>query len=213
MGVLPYVGPERRRSAGVLHRLMAVLLDEIDHGMLVVTAAGRVLHMNHAASARVAGVHPLRVDNGQLTARTADTREQLAAALTCAANVHRRSLLHLWQDGVDHPVSVMPLPSVEEVETSAPRMVLIKLGRHELAGMLAMGAFARAHGLSQREQEMLAALCEGAKPGEIAAQLGLSLPTVRSHIHNLRRKTGATSVTDLLRQVARLPPMLPAIRS
>lgn len=47
--------------------------------------------------------------------------------------------------------------------------------------------------LTPRQREILALLAEGVRPKEIAASLGLSVSTVRNHIHELLRRLGARS--------------------
>ena len=59
---------------------------------------------------------------------------------------------------------------------------------------------------------MLAALCAGQRPSEIAAALCVALSTVRTQIGSIRAKTGAESIRALVRQVAVLPPLVSALR-
>jgi len=72
--------------------------------------------------------------------------------------------------------------------------------------------FARLHGLTGGEGRVLAALCGGARPAEVAREHGVALSTVRSQIGSIRLKTGAASIRDLLAQVARLPPLMGRLR-
>ena len=65
----------------------------------------------------------------------------------------------------------------------------------------ALAAFCRLHGISPAEQAVLRALLRHASPEEIAVQLNLSLPTVRSHLLSLRRKTDTQRISQLLRLV------------
>ena len=46
---MSYRGPERRSGAALMARLMALALDEIDYGMLMIGEDGHVMHVNHAA--------------------------------------------------------------------------------------------------------------------------------------------------------------------
>jgi len=50
-----------------------------------------------------------------------------------------------------------------------------------------------AHGLTRREQEVLALLASGLSDKEIAAQLGLSLHTVKTHVRNILSKLHANN--------------------
>lgn len=65
----------------------------------------------------------------------------------------------------------------------------------------ALALFGELFRLTGMEQTVLAHLIEDTAPKAIAAALGVGLPTVRTHLQNLRRKTGARSQTELLRLV------------
>jgi DNA-binding CsgD family transcriptional regulator len=52
-------------------------------------------------------------------------------------------------------------------------------------------------GVTKRELDCLALLVRGSSDRDIAAKLGISQTTVRFHLENARRKTGATSRTHL----------------
>jgi DNA-binding CsgD family transcriptional regulator len=59
---------------------------------------------------------------------------------------------------------------------------------------------------------VLAALCDGTPPRQIASALGVALSTIRSQLGAIRAKTGAASIRTLVRQVAVLPPLVGALR-
>lgn len=56
---------------------------------------------------------------------------------------------------------------------------------------------AQEHGLSAREQEMLAMLAEGKRPAQIKEECGLSISTVRGHIQHVYGKLGVHSAVEL----------------
>ncbi|MFH2113236.1 MAG: helix-turn-helix transcriptional regulator [Spirochaetota bacterium] len=60
--------------------------------------------------------------------------------------------------------------------------------------------------LSAREQEVLALVSRGASNKEIADKLYFSLPTVKSHVRNLMRKTGRTNRYGLIASAAPVSP-------
>lgn len=60
------------------------------------------------------------------------------------------------------------------------------------------------HGLSAREQEVLALLCTGATNREIAAALHVGLETVKKHARSLYRKLGARNRTEAARRATEL---------
>ena len=53
--------------------------------------------------------------------------------------------------------------------------------------------------LTPRELEVLGAVAEGTPPNEIAAELYLSVRTVRNHLSQITRKTGARNRVDAIR--------------
>lgn len=57
----------------------------------------------------------------------------------------------------------------------------------------------RRYKISQRESEVILELSRGLSNQEIADRLGVSLTTVRTHVYNIFKKTGAASRVELLR--------------
>lgn len=53
-----------------------------------------------------------------------------------------------------------------------------------------LGIFARAHGLTSREAELLAALATGSDTRQVAAQLYVSENTIQDHLKSIFAKTG-----------------------
>ena len=61
----------------------------------------------------------------------------------------------------------------------------------------ALPAFAKKSGLSARESEVLALVLEGKDNRTIASELYLSEGTIKSHVHNIMKKTGTSSRDEL----------------
>jgi DNA-binding CsgD family transcriptional regulator len=76
----------------------------------------------------------------------------------------------------------------------------------------AMQMFARAKGLTRSEQAVLTQLCAGHRADEIACLHGVRLSTVRTHIKNVRQKTGSTSIREIVHRVTRMPQVVSALR-
>jgi len=207
---MSYRGPERRSGAALMARLMALALDEIDYGMLMIGEDGHVMHVNHAARMELEGQHPLMLDGRVLRARDLRDQTALMDALQGASRRGLRRLLSLGDGEHRAGVSVVPLPLLPGEASSAA--TLLVLGKSQVCGALSVQGFARAHKLSPGEEQVLIALCDGASPSDIAQANGVAISTVRTQIANIRAKTGSDSIRSLIHQVAVLPPLVGTLR-
>lgn len=211
---LAYQGPERRgtESAGLV-RLMACALDEVDYGLVLLSADGLLVHANHAARRELGPGHPLELRGRRLRARHRQDQLALTDALEAARHRGARSLVNLGGGGGERTgLSIVPLPLALS-RRHAGNATLVTLQRTQLVEKLSAGAYARARGLSRREEQVLTALCEGLRPNQIADRLGVAVATVRSHVHNLKEKTHCRSMVELVKQVALLPPLVTALKT
>jgi DNA-binding CsgD family transcriptional regulator len=209
-----YAGPERRAAPGTLSNCMTRMLDEIDYGMLLVGSDAQVVYFNHAARLELDGQHPLQLLGRTLKAQRPQDVAPLADALASA----QRGLRKLVSLGAgEHRVclSVVPLPP-----TSAPELgtepggtlTLLVLGKRQVCEQLSVDGFARSMGLTPAETRVLQLLCGGVRPAAIASAQSVAVSTVRTQIGAIRGKTGAKSISELVRQVAVLPPLVGALR-
>lgn len=205
-----YAGPERRRAADRMPHWIAATFDEIDYGVLLLSDATHVVHVNHAARAELDRQHPLQLLGHELRARHSQDVAPLHEALRAAGLRGLRKLLTLGEGGERVSVSVVPLVASASPEGEA--MTLVMMGKRRVCEELSVQGFARSHGLTTAETRVLVALCEGTPPGEAASQLGVAISTVRTQIGNIRMKTGAESIRELVRQVAVLPPLRGVLR-
>jgi DNA-binding CsgD family transcriptional regulator len=212
---LAYRGPERRNGpAASLAQLLACVLDEVDYGLLMLSADGLVVHANHAARKELESSTSLRLVGQRLVGRTATEQRQLERALAAARDDGLRTMLTIATQGSGQDrvgLSVVPLP-VALTKTHAGHAVLISFERSRIAEALSVDAHAREHGLTMREQQVLAALCDGLRAKEIATRLEIGEATVRTHVSNIKAKTGCASIVDIVKQVSRLPPMVAVVR-
>ncbi|MFO1326229.1 MAG: helix-turn-helix transcriptional regulator [Rubrivivax sp.] len=206
---MPYRGPERRAAASQGSRWLALMLDEVDYGMLLVAESGQVLHVNHAARAELDGEHPLVLQGRQLRARLPQDVAPLADALQGAQRGLRSGVtLGLREQRVT--LSVVPLGGRGDTH---PQATLLTLSKRQVCERLSVQWFARNHALTPAETRVLEALCQGLDPREVAARNGVGLATVRTQIGSIRAKTGSESIRDLVRRVAVLPPMVSSLRA
>lgn len=201
-----YRGPDRRRASGGA-AATASLIDEIDYGIVVVDASQRVLHANRAARSRLRSPCALVLDEGRLECPDVEDAARVEAGVQAAAHRGLRRLVTVGCKGAATTLSIVPLPRLANGAAS----VLLMVSREHVCEPLSAQCFARAHGLTLAESRVLQALCDGARPTQIATQLEVALSTVRTHIGTLRAKTGTASISDLVQRVARLPPMVSAL--
>ncbi len=192
-----------------LAHVLALAFDEIDYGILLVDAQARALHINHAARKELDASHPLQLQDRTVNALCAHDSQPLRAALADAARRGLRCLLELGDGGQRVRVTVVPLPAATPGQ---PAATMLMLGRRQVCEQLSVQAYARSQGLTPAETRVLEALCADVPPNQIAARQGVAVCTVRSQIGSIRIKTGAASIRDLVGRVARLPPMVQALR-
>ena len=197
------------QEESALGRCLALMLDEVDHGVLLVDGAGAVRFANHAAHVELNDSHPLQLHAGRLLARQRTDAEPLQQALQASAHRQVRTLLALGTGAARASVAVLPLGP--GLLNGAPATMLM-LGRRRVAQNLSVQGFAKSRRLTPAETRVLEGLCAGVAPAQIAEQLNVRISTIRTQIGGIREKTGARSIRELVRQVAVLPPMVPALR-
>lgn len=201
--------PELPASPGLSVELLLRALDEIDYALLLLGPAGQLRAANHRGWNECAQ-GPLCLVHGSVQARLPTDQQALAGALQHAAR-GRRTLLALGEFAPAAQVAVVPLP-VTEAAPDAPSVLLV-FARRGPCEALSMGFFSRQHGLTAAEDQVLRGLCEGLRPREIAQRHGVALSTVRTQVSAIRAKTGDASMATLVRRVAQLPPLTPAVKA
>lgn len=189
------------------------MLDEIDYGMLLVGADAQVLYSNHAARHELDGEHPLQLFGRTLRALRPQDVVPLQDALASAQRGLRK-LVTLGAGAQRVSASVVPLPESEadRAQGQGP-LTLLVLGKRQVCEQLSVHGFARSLNLTPAETRVLELLCAGVRPTAIARQQNVAVSTVRTQIGSIRAKTGAGSISELVRQVAVLPPLVGALRA
>ena len=183
---------------------LGLLVDELAHGVVLASAEGRVLHANQAARQVLARRQALAVHEGHLQADDPKQTRLLAQALA-KGGAGRRSMVNL-RSPAGWVLSVAVVPLRGERPGQAPTLALF-LSRAAVCDSLMLCFFARAYGLTNSEEQVLAILCQGYSAPEVAVQLDVAVSTVRSHIRSLCAKTQTNGVRMLVGRVAVLPPL------
>lgn len=206
-----YPGPERRNGASTMARWLTMMLDEMDHGLLLVDAACGLRHANQLGQQALQAGDCLRVVQGQVLPRHGDELSSFLGALLGACSGRRR-MVNLSGDGGVMPVAFVPM-STQIVSSDDEGLAMLVLGKRHRCESLTLDFFARTHALTTAETKVLRALCDGQRPKEVARSFSVAVSTVRSQISSIRIKTQTASIGDLLNRVAVLPPITPAMKA
>lgn len=185
--------------------LYAAVIDEVDHGIILLGGDGRVLLVNRAAAHALQAGGPLVADAGGLRMHDGPDAHALQAAIEDAAHRGRRALITLGTPHGPWLVGVVPLP-VPDVPGGG--VVQLILPRPSACSGLTLTMYAHAHGLTLAEAQVLQALCEGDSPSAIARRHDVALCTVRTQIGHIRAKTRTRSIRALVQRVGTLPPLV-----
>ncbi|MBT9552046.1 MAG: LuxR family transcriptional regulator [Hydrogenophaga sp.] len=196
------------RNEGFGQALLLRVLDEVDYGLLVIDAQGRIRHANHLARHEMATGRLIMTHARALLGRSTDLTAKIQVALEQALRGQRR--LVLLKQG-EQELSMAFVPLSHPLEFDAPS-VLVLLSRQNACENLALRMYARAQNLSPSEESVLIALCRGLTIPDIAREHGVAQSTVRSQIKALREKTGCSSIRNMMQRVHSLPPVVPALR-
>ena len=214
--------------------LLQAVLNQVDYGLAVVEAqTHRLIFANAQAQS---ALHPegtqtngLCVSHGYLRARDPQHAESLGTALAKTAE-RVRGLLRLGGIGSELSVAVMPLSGFvgathcnqahaevaedeyddvdrKNVAMQAPSLALLVFAKQQLCDTTTVTLFARESGLTSAEGQVLAQVCKGLRPAQIATHQGVQVSTVRTQLRAIRHKTASDSMRELVRKVSTLPPV------
>ena len=182
---------------------LSLIMDELAHGVLLANARGQVLHANQAARQELALARVLTVHEGRLHTVDAGQSKVLVQALT-RAETGRRSLITL-RTAARLRVSIAVVPLRGERQSTGS--VALLFARSSVCDAVMLCFFARTHGLTPAEEQVLGILCQGYSAPQIAVQLKVAVSTIRSHVRSMCAKTHSNGVRALVGQLAVLPPI------
>src|SRR5262249_4700100 len=179
-------------------------------GMFLADAEGRMRHANFGGQRLVSEPNAGHTPGGKLGAvdRTAD--QALLDAFTAAGNgdaaLGRKGIavpLHA-RDGTRYVANVLPLTSGARRKAGVSYAAVATVFVHKAGLDLPSPpeAVAKDYGLTPAELRVLFAIVEVGGVPEVAAVLGISETTVKTHLHHLFEKTGTSRQADLVKLVA-----------
>ncbi|MBC5783960.1 LuxR family transcriptional regulator [Ramlibacter sp. USB13] len=183
---------------------LSLVMDELAHGVLLASAKGQLLHANQAARHELARRRVVGVHEGHLHTTDAAQSKVLMQALA-RAETGRRSLIAL-RTATRQRVSIAVVPLRPE-RLQPTCSVALLFSRASVCDAVMLCFFARTHGLTPAEEQVLGILCQGYSAPQIALQLHVAVSTIRSHVRSMCAKTHCHGVRALVAQVAVLPPI------
>jgi DNA-binding CsgD family transcriptional regulator len=189
--------------------LMALLVDELAHGVLVISAQGWILHTNQAARRELAQAVVLKAHQGELQAVSRTDSKLFKKAFDQAVD-GLRGLVLLSAGAAACTLALVPLG--HQAGRRCERIALF-LSRAGICESGVFGSFARSYGLTRTEEQVLVFLCHCLSTPQIARQMSVAVSTVRSHVRSLCLKTASSGVRELVNRVAILPPLGPLPRA
>jgi len=214
--VLPHLQRALRlgqRFAAVSHSHAATLqaLDRLDTGVLMLDGACRVIQASSMAERLLHENAELAVVRGRLSLRTPALHDKLLALV--------RGAMDTAQGKTANPCAALPVPRPHRMPLAleiAPLRPTVSVFGEQRPSVLvfirdpeapiAVARLRDLFGLTRAEGAVAAALGRGASLEDIAANMGVGLATVRSHLKRILAKTGthrqAGAVALLARSVA-----------
>jgi DNA-binding CsgD family transcriptional regulator len=179
---------------------------------------GRVVYMNAAAKRQTRTGNSIRIVNNRISPIDAAARAALSKAIDAASRddvdmeMGEHSLAIPDIDGVGYVATVLPVERGQRRGVVAPLAASVAVFTKDpaQAPLMPGEAFARLYKLTGGELRVLLALAQGLGAKEAADMLGISEPTVRSHLQRMFSKTDTPRQADLLRLLQNSTPPIRA---
>lgn len=207
--------------------LLRLTLNQMDYGLVVMdTDSGMVQFANglgHAAlpnAMEPSDTPPsgtgLRLLHGRVLAQRPCDNDTFRRTLE-RARAGLRGYLCLGGEAQMSAVAVLPLVSQRNERSAVqhtmlgsalpPAYALLIFAKQQLCDDSTMALFARDRGLTSAEGQVLAQVCKGLRPAQIADNHGVRISTVRTQLRSIRMKTCCETIRELVQKVSVLPPM------
>lgn len=183
-------------------------LDGLVAGVYLITQDGRVVYMNAAAERQAKVGKSIRIINGRVSATDPATRAALYKAIDEASredtekNIREHSVAIRDIDGGPGYIGMLlPVSRGQRRDIVALFAASVALFTKDPveAPLLPGEAFARLYRVTGGELRVLLALAQGLGGKEVADLLGISEPTLRTHLQRIYSKTNTARQSDLIR--------------
>jgi DNA-binding CsgD family transcriptional regulator len=181
-------------------------LDKLLAGVFLTARDGQVVYMNATAQRQIKDAKAVRLVNNRLCPVDPVAHAALAKTVAQAAsgkyelNLTSHSLAIPDRAGHGYVATFLPMEQSKRREIFAPYTATcaVFMQDPQASPLMPGEAFARLHGLTGAELRVLLSLSQGLGGKESAEILGISEPTVRSHLQRIFSKTGTSRQSSLL---------------
>ncbi len=182
-------------------------LDGLAAGVFLTAGDGRIVYMNATAERQIRLGNSIRIVNNRISPTDPGARAALSSAIDKAsrgdvdADLSEYSLALPDVSGPGFVATLLPVDRGRRHDALASFSASVAVFTKDPAEAPLMPgeAFARLYGLTGGELRVLLALAQGMGAKEAAGMLGISEPTIRTHLQRTFSKTGTTRQADLLR--------------
>lgn len=188
------------------------ITDRMHVGLVVTDASGKVSEANQLATVIIDEADGLFIRNGVLrAARRADDLELARLIFEAAGGFTESATRPSGVMQIARPSQRRPLPlMVSPIRNSSSplgrvRAVSITFSDPEQVPELDRESLARLYRLTRREAAVAALLLQGNSPAAAAAQLEMTMNTVRTHIRHIFEKMNVDRLSEFVRLVLRGP--------
>jgi len=194
-----------------LSAALALTLDNIATGVVIVSDDMRILHANHAASLMLRTRSPILSLGGHLVALRSDLTNELKQAIAYISQSGYRqsgiSVPLINRDTTIAAAHVMPLNSSASLAPSAGQAVAtIFVTSASQASRVDLSTVGRTFRLMPAEGRLLGHLVSGKTLREAADDLGITEATATSLQNGVFAKVGVSRLTDLMILIGNLVP-------
>jgi DNA-binding NarL/FixJ family response regulator len=177
------------------------VLDGLNAGIFLLDSSCRILHANLPGRGMLEADDFLRSSGGQFAVRDQEINRTLRELFAAGGNVTRAANGRAWlltaHDGERYVAQILPLKSVARNGARGPSKAVGALFVRKIEpdaqsfGASLAGAFR----LTPSELRVLMSIVEGGGVPEASQTLGIAETTVKTHLHRVFAKTGASRQT------------------
>ena len=198
------------------NQAMLEAFDQLQSGVILLDARGRVVLVNRAAGQLLAARDGLTLDRGELRAATSSETLRLrqlvrgAAATGAGRGVASGGAVRLPRPSLKTPLSVLvsPLPSRGAAPGPERPAVVVFVEDPDRTELSCGALLSRMYGLTPAEASLAARLVEGRSVSEAAEEQEISILTARTQLKQVYSKTGVGRQADLVRLALQGPARL-----